>query len=246
MSRRDRDSRGRSRLYVAKISSRTRERDLDDMFSRYGRIRDILFRPDRDYAFIEFEDDRDASDAKRGLNGRDVDGSRIVVEFAHGPEDRAVKSKCFNCNLDGHWARDCPHGDWSKRCYRCGQEGHRQPECRNSPLRSRSRERLLRESGKGKGKGDRSRSPRKRSRERERSSKEKERAERGRDRSPRASDRDREERKDKDKGASADSKTETDKESGGASGDGKAAVGADSGAGAGAAGEGAEKIANGT
>jgi len=41
---------------VAKISSRTRERDLDDMFSRYGRIRDILFRPDRDYAFIEFEE----------------------------------------------------------------------------------------------------------------------------------------------------------------------------------------------
>lgn len=32
----------------------------------------------------EFSDPRDADDARYGLNGRDFDGSRIIVEFARG------------------------------------------------------------------------------------------------------------------------------------------------------------------
>lgn len=32
----------------------------------------------------EFSDPRDADDARYSLNGRDVDGSRIIVEFAKG------------------------------------------------------------------------------------------------------------------------------------------------------------------
>lgn len=38
----------------------------------------------RDFAFVEFSDPRDADDARYSLNGRDVDGSRITVEFAKG------------------------------------------------------------------------------------------------------------------------------------------------------------------
>jgi len=38
----------------------------------------------RDYAFIEFSDPRDADDAQYNLDGREVDGSRIIVEFAKG------------------------------------------------------------------------------------------------------------------------------------------------------------------
>lgn len=36
------------------------------------------------YKSQEFSDPRDAEDAAYGLNGRDVDGSRIIVEFAKG------------------------------------------------------------------------------------------------------------------------------------------------------------------
>lgn len=38
----------------------------------------------RDFAFVEFSDPRDADDAQYKLNGRDIDGSRIIVEFAKG------------------------------------------------------------------------------------------------------------------------------------------------------------------
>ncbi|EOY18432.1 PREDICTED: serine/arginine-rich splicing factor RS2Z32 isoform X2 [Theobroma cacao] len=145
------DRRSGTRLYVGHLSSRTRSRDLEDMFSRYGRIRDVDMK--RDYAFVEFSDPRDADDARYALNGRDLDGSRIIVEFAKGVPRGPGGSRdypgrggptpgsgrCFNCGIDGHWARDCKAGDWKNKCYRCGERGHIERNCQNSPKKLRPR-----------------------------------------------------------------------------------------------------------
>nr|XP_043631713.1 serine/arginine-rich splicing factor RS2Z33-like isoform X2 [Erigeron canadensis] len=151
------DRHGSTRLYVGHLATRTRSHDLEDIFSRYGRIRDVDMK--RDFAFVEFSDPRDADDARYSLNGRDVDGSRIVVEFAKGAPRGGGDSgdrdrnrgpsggsrdflgrgpppgagRCFNCGLDGHWARDCKAGDWKNKCYRCGERGHIERNCQNSP-----------------------------------------------------------------------------------------------------------------
>ncbi|XP_010558303.1 PREDICTED: serine/arginine-rich splicing factor RS2Z32-like isoform X2 [Tarenaya hassleriana] len=139
----DRDS--TTRLYVGRLSSRTRERDLERLFSRYGRVRDVDVK--RDYAFVDFSDPRDADDARYRLDGRDFDGSRIIVEFAKGTPrgSREYSSRgpppgtgrCFNCGVDGHWARDCTAGDWKNKCYRCGDKGHIERDCKNSPKKLR-------------------------------------------------------------------------------------------------------------
>ncbi|EOA29622.1 hypothetical protein CARUB_v10014335mg [Capsella rubella] len=155
-----------SRLYVGHLSSRTRERDLERLFSKYGRIRDLDMK--RDYAFIDFSDPRDADDARYRLDGRDFDGSRIIVEFAKGTPrgSRDFSSsrgpppgsgRCFNCGLDGHWARDCSAGDWKNKCYRCGDRGHIERNCKNSPKKLRRDESYSRSPV-------RSRSPRRRRR----------------------------------------------------------------------------------
>ncbi|KAK7851547.1 serine/arginine-rich splicing factor rs2z32 [Quercus suber] len=50
--------------------------------NHFRRVRDVDMK--RDFAFVEFSDPRDADDAQYKLNGRDIDGSRIIVEFAKG------------------------------------------------------------------------------------------------------------------------------------------------------------------
>jgi len=77
---------GKTRVYVGRLSSRTRERDIEDAFSKFGKIVsvDLKF----GFAFVEFDDSRDAEDCVRDMDGRDLDGSRIAVEFSN-PDRRS-------------------------------------------------------------------------------------------------------------------------------------------------------------
>ncbi|XP_047738393.1 serine/arginine-rich splicing factor 5 isoform X3 [Hyalella azteca] len=71
-----------TRIYVGGIPSDCREKDLDRFFRNYGRLRDCLIK--NGYAFVEFEDSRDADDAVYEMNGRELLGARVSVEHARG------------------------------------------------------------------------------------------------------------------------------------------------------------------
>lgn len=68
-----------------------REREIDDIFYKYGRITDIqIKRPDRPpaFAFVSFTHPRDAEDAVYYRDGYDFDGGRLRVEMMKGGRDR--------------------------------------------------------------------------------------------------------------------------------------------------------------
>ncbi len=70
-----------SMVWVGKLSSRIHTSDLEDQFSKYGKIRDVDFRKHRGFAFIEYKNREDAKYAIEKMDGRYFEGTRIVVEF---------------------------------------------------------------------------------------------------------------------------------------------------------------------
>jgi len=62
---------------------RAKERDLEDFFHKYGKLRDVIIK--NGFAFVEFDDARDAEDAAHYLNGKELCGERVIVELTKRP-----------------------------------------------------------------------------------------------------------------------------------------------------------------
>lgn len=91
-------------LAVFNVSNRANDDDLYRMFDRYGRLERVKIVCDRKrgaqcgFAFITYEDQRDADDAKEECHGKDLDGRALRVDFsltrrAHSPTPGVYKGR---------------------------------------------------------------------------------------------------------------------------------------------------------
>eukprot|EP01111_Echinosteliopsis_oligospora_P005038 TRINITY_DN181_c0_g1_i2.p2 TRINITY_DN181_c0_g1~~TRINITY_DN181_c0_g1_i2.p2 ORF type:complete len:134 (-),score=23.89 TRINITY_DN181_c0_g1_i2:526-873(-) len=69
-------------LFIGRLPRDCRAADLEDHFKKCGKI--IRCDVKSGFGFIEFDDQRDAEDAIRDLDGSEFEGGRIIVEWAKG------------------------------------------------------------------------------------------------------------------------------------------------------------------
>ncbi|XP_055326686.1 serine/arginine-rich splicing factor 1B isoform X2 [Sitodiplosis mosellana] len=74
------------RIYVGNLPPDIRTKDIQDLFHKFGKVTfvDLKNRRGPPFAFVEFEDSRDAEDAVKARDGYDYDGYRLRVEFPRG------------------------------------------------------------------------------------------------------------------------------------------------------------------
>lgn len=129
-------------LFVGRLHKNTRKRDLEKIFEYYGKLSrcDIKYGSGTAYAFVDFEDARDAEDALKYENGRDVLGNTIVVEYAKGPG----QGRSGGGGRGGYGGGGSYGGGYGGRrggggygdrgqsrdeCYKCRRSGHWARDC---------------------------------------------------------------------------------------------------------------------
>ncbi|KAF9303460.1 hypothetical protein BGZ74_003703 [Mortierella antarctica] len=75
-----------SRVYVGRLSRDVTDREVEDVFRDYGRIREVTLK--NGFGFVEFNNPRDADSAVRGMDGKRFMGDRLLVEIARGERRR--------------------------------------------------------------------------------------------------------------------------------------------------------------
>ncbi len=124
-----------SRIFIRNIPLKVKENELEDLFSKAGKILNTVLKTN--FAFIQFESERDAIESLRLFNDYSIYGNNLVVEIAKSRTEKLAErmnEKCFKCSEFGHWAKDCKAAKRERRA-----EKRRFKRIRRSPKRSFSR-----------------------------------------------------------------------------------------------------------
>jgi len=136
-------------LFVGNISRNARAEEVEKEFKNFGPCK-LKFKGS--YAFIEYDEERDAEDAVRAIQNKSIGGRELNIEWSKnsGRYDASRSSKRRKRSISPR-RKDIR----DERCYKCGHRGHFAYDCRDSKRKShRNRSRSRSRSRKHKKRSD--------------------------------------------------------------------------------------------
>ena len=148
------------KVYIGNLGNNASKYEIEEVFNKYGKLKNVwVARNPPGFAFVEFEDERDAEDSVRALDGTRICGVRASVEMSSGRSRRRGGGGGGGGRERG--GRDF-RGDRGRERYGSGGGGFRDDRGgrdRGYGDRSRSRSRDRSYGGRGGDRGSRRRSP---------------------------------------------------------------------------------------
>jgi arginine/serine-rich splicing factor 7 len=124
-------------LFVGNLSRTIKQSELERLFEDFGPCK---VRIKGNYGFVDYEQKRDAEEAKSNLTDKEISGSKINLQWSNrsgnGERDsnnkhRKDNKECYYCGSSSHIIRNCP----KKKKY----DDRSYSRDRNRKRRSRSR-----------------------------------------------------------------------------------------------------------
>lgn len=124
---------GVKKIYIGGLPDEITEPELEEEFKRFGHIYKIwIARSPPGFAFIEYDDRRDAEDAIRGMHEKEFRNKRLTVEFARERDGRRDERRDGGRGGDRRDDRDHRGGDDRRRDDRShGGEERPEQKCYN-------------------------------------------------------------------------------------------------------------------
>jgi len=128
------------KIYIGGLRDDANRYDLEDAFAKYGPIKDVwVARKPPGFAFIEMEDERDAEDAVRGLDGTKICDARVKVQMSNGGKAGEGRGRSRSPRRRVSKSRSPPVRRRRSPSYR-SMSPRRSPSPRRERRRSRSRD----------------------------------------------------------------------------------------------------------
>ena len=118
-------------LFVGNISRNARGEDIEKEFQKIGSCRIKL---KGSYAFIVYDEERNAEEAIRSIQNKSIGGRELNIEWSkNSGRFESSNSKRMKTNSRSPRRRNIE----DERCYKCGHHGHFAYDCRDRDTRKK-------------------------------------------------------------------------------------------------------------
>lgn len=77
-----------SKLYVGNLTYSVTSKQLEELFSNHGEVKQVNIIEGRGFGFVEMSSPDEAEKAREAINGTDLEGRTLKVDEARPPRER--------------------------------------------------------------------------------------------------------------------------------------------------------------